>query len=132
MSSTINGNFDAIIPAQLRAARGLLGWSQDQLAAASAVPKRTVARFELGEGAPQQRTIAAIRGALEAAGVEFIKENGGGPGVRLLKAGAVPAEAASTPAAPSAADLEKRRVRPEDEARSGPEVKEKPLRQIDD
>jgi transcriptional regulator with XRE-family HTH domain len=63
----------------------LLGWSQDQLATASSVPKRTVARLELGEGEPQRRTLTAIRAALEAAGVEFIAENGGGPGVRLRK-----------------------------------------------
>ncbi|WP_237182118.1 helix-turn-helix transcriptional regulator [Roseomonas marmotae] len=73
------------MPAQVRAARGLLGWSQDQLAAASGVPKRTVARLELGEGTPQRRTLAAIRTALEAAGVIFVEENGEGPGVRLRK-----------------------------------------------
>ncbi len=73
----------AISPAQVRAARGLLAWSQDQLAAASNVPKRTIARLELAQGTPQRRTLATIRSALEAAGVEFIEENGGGPGVRL-------------------------------------------------
>lgn len=76
---------DAISPAQARAARGLVAWSQDQLAVASGIPKRTIARLELGEGTPQRRTLAAIRAALEAAGVEFIAENGGGAGVRLSK-----------------------------------------------
>jgi transcriptional regulator with XRE-family HTH domain len=75
----------AISPGQARAARALIGWSQDQLVAASSVAKRTLARFELDEGAPQRRTLAAIRTALESAGVEFIAENGGGPGVRLRK-----------------------------------------------
>jgi hypothetical protein len=42
----------------------------------------TIARFERGEEL-RERTIAAIRAALEAAGVEFIAENGGGPGMRL-------------------------------------------------
>lgn len=46
---------------------------------------RTLSRFEDGEGAPRPATIAAIRTALEAAGVEFIAENGGGAGVRLRK-----------------------------------------------
>ncbi len=66
----------AISAAQVRAARGLIGWSQDELVSISGVPKRTVARFELGEGTPQRRTLAAIRAALESAGVEFIAENG--------------------------------------------------------
>jgi transcriptional regulator with XRE-family HTH domain len=55
------------------------------LIAATGIPKRTLARFELGNGSPQRRTIAAIQRALEAAGVEFIPENGGGAGVRLRK-----------------------------------------------
>ncbi|NPD68915.1 helix-turn-helix transcriptional regulator [Lichenicola cladoniae] len=71
----------AITPSQLRAARAFVDWSQDQLASASGVPKRTVVRFERGEGSPQQRTITAIRAALEAAGVEFT--NGVAPGVSL-------------------------------------------------
>ncbi len=46
---------------------------------------RTVARIKMEEGTPQRRTLVAIRAALEAAGVEFIPENGGGAGVRLRK-----------------------------------------------
>lgn len=83
MGASENVTIDAITAAQVRAARGLLGWSQGRLAAASFVPKRTIARLELAEGQPQRRTLAAIRGALEAEGVQFIAENGGGPGVRL-------------------------------------------------
>jgi hypothetical protein len=45
-----------------------------------------VADFELGNTIPRRTTLAAIRAALEAAGVEFIAENGGGAGVRLRKA----------------------------------------------
>ena len=85
MSASQNVIDDAISPAQARAARGLVAWSQDQLAVASGIPKRTIARLELSEGTPQRRTLAAIRSALEAAGVEFIAENGGGAGVRLRK-----------------------------------------------
>ncbi len=85
MNASKNGTEIAISPPQIRAARALLGWSQEDLVAASGVPKRTVVRLELQEGAPQRRTVAAIRQALEAAGVEFIPENGGGAGVRLRK-----------------------------------------------
>jgi ribosome-binding protein aMBF1 (putative translation factor) len=74
-----------IHPAQLRAARGLLNWSREDLAAKADTNERTVARIEDGETTPRQSTTLAIRGALEAAGVKFIEENGGGPGVRLAK-----------------------------------------------
>ncbi|MDI3307820.1 MAG: helix-turn-helix transcriptional regulator, partial [Acetobacteraceae bacterium] len=78
---------DVISAAQSRGARGLLGWSREKLAEASGVPSRTVADFELGNTKARPRTVQAIRAALEAAGVEFIEENGGGPGVRLRKGG---------------------------------------------
>ena len=84
MDATQTGAKSDITPEQARAARGLLNWSRDQLSAASGVPERTTARFESGETTPRRATIAAIRQALEAAGVEFIAENGGGPGVRLV------------------------------------------------
>jgi transcriptional regulator with XRE-family HTH domain len=74
-----------ITAAQCRAARGLIGWSQDQLAAASKVAKATIANFELGKRSPYDRTLDDLVGALEGAGVEFIAENGGGPGVRLRR-----------------------------------------------
>ncbi len=75
--------------AQIRAARALLRWRAEDLARVSEVGIATVRRAELREGetsltAPNDR---AIRRALEAAGVEFIDENGGGPGVRLRKSG---------------------------------------------
>lgn len=75
-----------VTPAQLRAARSLLGLSQEQVAIAAGVSAPTVRRAE-GSAAisASERAIAAIRAALEAAGVEFIPENGGGPGVRLRK-----------------------------------------------
>ena len=90
MSASHNVIDDAVSAAQVRAARGLISWSQDQLASASGVPKRTIARLELAEGSPQRRTLAAIRAALEAAGVEFIAENGGGAGVRMRKPARTP------------------------------------------
>jgi transcriptional regulator with XRE-family HTH domain len=72
--------------AQLRAARALLGWSQQALADAAGVSSMTVKRAE-GSGNPPASAdaVAALRAALEAAGVEFIPENGGGAGVRLKK-----------------------------------------------
>ncbi len=63
----------------------MLDWSMERLSAESAMPRRTLLRFEGGGGTPRRATIAAIRSALEAAGVEFIPENGGGAGVRLKK-----------------------------------------------
>ncbi|XOJ29098.1 helix-turn-helix domain-containing protein [Paracoccus sp. SJTW-4] len=73
--------------AQLRAARGLCGLSQAALAEASGVSAMTVKRAEgSGRPYPSEAAIAAIRAALEAAGVEFIDANGGGVGVRLKRA----------------------------------------------
>lgn len=74
-----------ISAAQSRAARGLLGWSQNDLADRSKVGRASIADFESGKRTPYERTLAELRAALEAAGVIFIAENGDGPGVRLRK-----------------------------------------------
>jgi transcriptional regulator with XRE-family HTH domain len=66
----------------LRAARGLLNWTVRDLAEKSGVHRNTVTRIET-ETTGSGHALAALRAALEAAGVEFIEENGGGPGVRL-------------------------------------------------
>src|SRR5690348_12112039 len=71
--------------AQSRGARGLLSMTQAELADKSGVSLRTIAHFESGERQPIPANLAALRTALEKAGVEFIAENGGGPGVRLAK-----------------------------------------------
>jgi transcriptional regulator with XRE-family HTH domain len=63
---------------------------REDLAASAQVAQATLFDFESGRRQPHPRTLTAIRTALEAAGVEFIAENGGGAGVRLRKAG-VPA-----------------------------------------
>ncbi len=55
-----------------------------ELAEGAKVSTNTITRFERGEGL-YPRTVEAIRAALEAAGVEFIAENGGGAGVRLAR-----------------------------------------------
>jgi transcriptional regulator with XRE-family HTH domain len=65
-------------------ARAALGWGVRELATAAKVSPDTIARLERGETL-YPRTVAAVRAALESAGVEFIAENGGGPGVRLRK-----------------------------------------------
>jgi transcriptional regulator with XRE-family HTH domain len=73
---------------QIRAARGLLGWSQSQLAEAARRSLPTIKRLERedGEGpAVSDDVRLAVKSALEKAGVEFIPENGGGAGVRLRK-----------------------------------------------
>lgn len=75
----------SINPAQCRGARGLLGWSQSDLSEASKTATKTIADFERGARAPYARTLEDVRRALEKAGIEFIAENGGGPGVRLRK-----------------------------------------------
>ena len=68
--------------AQIKAARGLLNWTVRDLAARAGVHRNTVTRLE-GEAPGSGHAVAAIRAALEAAGVTFIAENGGGLGVRL-------------------------------------------------
>jgi transcriptional regulator with XRE-family HTH domain len=76
-----------LTPAQSRAARGLVAWSQDQLAARAGVGNSTVRDFEKGRRVPIDDNLAAIRRALEEAGVEFIPAKGGrGVGVRLREA----------------------------------------------
>ena len=70
---------------QIRAARALIRWSAEDLAKETALSVTTIRRAELAESETSLTSAndRAIRQALEAAGVEFIDENGGGPGVRL-------------------------------------------------
>lgn len=74
-----------IIPAQCKMARAALGLGVRELATFAGVSAMTVTRFENGHSGGSPETLDAIRAALEAAGVEFIPENGGGAGVRLRK-----------------------------------------------
>jgi transcriptional regulator with XRE-family HTH domain len=73
---------------QLRAARGLLGWSQAELAERAGLSVPTIKRLEGGFG-PRVSDAARdrLQMAIEAAGVEFIEENGGGLGVRFRRKG---------------------------------------------
>ena len=68
-----------------RAARALLDMHQDKLATAARVGINTVRNFESGKSVPMLHNLAAIQTALEAAGIEFIPENGSGAGVRMRK-----------------------------------------------
>ena len=79
--------FFFLTSAQIRAARSLIRWTAEDLAAASALSVATIRRAELKENqtALTSANDLAIRRALESAGVEFIDEDGGGPGVRLRK-----------------------------------------------
>jgi transcriptional regulator with XRE-family HTH domain len=73
-------------PSQIRAARALVGWSQSDVATAAGLSIPTVKRAEADDGIRvSEEALVAIASALKKAGVEFIAENGGGPGVRLRK-----------------------------------------------
>ena len=72
-----------LTPAQSRAARGLLDWSQAQLARAAHLGLSTIRDFEKGRRVPTHNNLRAVAAALEEAGVALIPANGGGPGVRL-------------------------------------------------
>jgi transcriptional regulator with XRE-family HTH domain len=73
-----------LTPAQLRAARALIGWSREELAKHSGVGANTTKDFEINDSDPKLGTVNKWRRALEAAGVEFIDPTADkGPGVRL-------------------------------------------------
>jgi transcriptional regulator with XRE-family HTH domain len=74
-------------PEQCRQARDLLGWPTQRLAGQSSTSDASVRKYEGRRGPLRKSTLVAIRAALEAAGVEFIPENGGDAGVRLRKEG---------------------------------------------
>lgn len=75
----------AISLEQCRAARTVLNLSQTALAKAAGLGRSTVADYERADRIPSPASLAALRDALEAAGVTFIDPNGGGPGLRLQK-----------------------------------------------
>lgn len=72
-------------PGQCRAARALVGLEQGETADRAGIARATLIDFEKGQRTPRLATVAAIRAALEAAGVVFLAENGNGPGVALRK-----------------------------------------------
>lgn len=72
-----------ITPAQCRAARGLLDWSQSELADRSGVGCSTIRSFENGRHALMRSNSRLLRATFEEAGVRFLDGEGEGPGVRL-------------------------------------------------
>ena len=76
-----------ITAAQIRAARGALGWSAQDLAQESGVGHRTIVRMEAANGVPLGRvsTLLDVKAALEGAGIEFVGSPDDRPGIRLGK-----------------------------------------------
>jgi len=72
-----------ISPGQCRAARAVVGWSQDDLAAAAGLVGMTVQSFERGARLPHQNNLMAIRNALESKGVRFLEPEEGMPGLQF-------------------------------------------------
>ena len=62
-----------ITPEQCRAARGLLGWTQEELRQHAKMSRKTIQEFEIGLRRPQARTLDDLRRAFETAGIEFIE-----------------------------------------------------------
>ena len=77
----------SILGAQIRAARALLRWAATDLVRESGVSLATIQRAEAvdGKSAMTLANAYAVRQAFEAAGIEFLEENGAGPGARLKK-----------------------------------------------
>ena len=65
-----------ITPAQCRAARGLLSWTQEDLAKKSSVGLNTIRKFEGGKTSPHRTTLKVLKETFEKAGIEFIDNNG--------------------------------------------------------
>ena len=68
---------------QCRAARGWLGMTQDELASATGVAQKTIARFETGAVVPHDRTLRDLQRGLEEKGIEFLFDGSKGVGVRV-------------------------------------------------
>lgn len=75
-----------ITGSQIRAARGLLGWSAAKLAERTGSNRFTIQRLEQSDGVPPSRTqtLMDIKAAFEAAGVEFLGTPENGPGLRMI------------------------------------------------
>jgi DNA-binding XRE family transcriptional regulator len=66
-------------------ARAALNWTVRDLAKATGLHRNTITNIEVGRYAGDQKSLKKIEAVLKKAGVVFIDENGGGPGVRLRK-----------------------------------------------
>lgn len=79
---------EMITPAQIRAARSLIGWTQAQLAERSGVSEVSIKNIERGATDPRAATLAKMQTAFKEAGVVFLDDGDmrpGGKGVRLAK-----------------------------------------------
>ena len=74
-----------VTSAQVRMARAAIGWTVRDLAEATGLHRNTITNIEIGRYVGDHKTLEIIAATLSRAGVEFIDENGGGPGVRLKK-----------------------------------------------
>jgi transcriptional regulator with XRE-family HTH domain len=72
-------------PEQCRAARGLLDWTQEELAERADVSRSTIRDFENGRHSLHMGTAAQVVAALERGGALLIPPDEAGPGVRLRK-----------------------------------------------
>jgi predicted transcriptional regulator len=72
-----------LLSAAIRAARGALSWSQQDLADKAGVSLPTVARLEAGLSSPKLETVSNMIGALEKAGVEFDWQVNNGFGIKV-------------------------------------------------
>ena len=72
-----------VTPEQVKAASKLLGWTRVRLAARANTSEGAIRRYEDGGGIAATLYLVTVRESLEAAGVIFVEENGGGAGVRL-------------------------------------------------
>lgn len=66
-------------------ARAALKWTVRDLAEATGLHRNTITNIEVGRYLGDPETLALIKSVLAREGVQFIDENGGGPGVRLQK-----------------------------------------------
>jgi transcriptional regulator with XRE-family HTH domain len=83
MSNPIMTSPTALTASQCRAARALIEWSQQQLSQSASIDLQTIADFEKRFRSADETTRRRLRATLEAAGVIYISENGGGAGARL-------------------------------------------------
>ena len=75
----------AVTSAQVRMARAALNWTVRDLAKATGLHRNTITNIETGRYAGDLATLKTIAAVLKRAGIEFIDDNGGGPGVRLKR-----------------------------------------------
>jgi predicted transcriptional regulator len=76
-----------ITPRQIKAARALLGWSQQDLADRAIVSLNALVRLETGKVDSRISTLSAVQAALIKAGIEFLSASDKGEGVRLSEPG---------------------------------------------